>query len=292
MKRRWLAVLALALAVVLLGTLLHFRPADESKRTYALSALKPGAATAVTFTRGSQPAIVLEKRAGAWHLKAPYAARADELQVARLLNVLEARTPTRFPAADLARFDLAQPVARLTVDGETFAFGAVNAMTREQYVLAGDAVYSVDVKYVSGLPAGVSALVHKRLFNAEDRLVKFEFADFTVAQRDGKWVVTPAPAAEVSQDDVLRWVEHWRQAQALRAEPGEPRPLRGEARITRADGSTVALGIVQREPEMRLFNPADGMVYTFFAAIGNRLMTPPGNRSAGGENDKNINKNK
>lgn len=278
MKQGWLTILVLAAVVVGLGSFLHFSPPENPNPEYALSAMKPATAGRVRFQRGGGPEIVLEKRAGAWHLTSPFAARADELQVARLLAVLEARTTTRFPASDLARFELAPPQARLVVDDEVLSFGAVNTVTREQYVLARDMVYGVDVKHVTGLPAGVSALVRKRLFDADDRLTQFELPAFRVAQQDGKWVVTPAPA-EPSQDDVLRWVEQWRQAAALRAVPhdGKRKPT-STIRITRADGRTVALGIIQREPELLLLHPEDGMQYTFFAEIGNRMLAPPGTR--------------
>lgn len=281
MKRRWLTLLALAAVVVALGLALQFRPRSDHNKEYALSALKPAAATAIRVARDGRADLVLEKSLAGWRMSAPFAARADELQVLRLLGVLEAKARTRFPATDLARFELAPPAVRLTINGENFGLGGVNPVTREQYVLVRDTVYSVEVRFLQGIPSGPSAIVHKRLFDSEDRLVRFELPGLRVTQEAGKWVVAPAPA-DVSQDDVLRWVEQWRQTAALRVEPAGGQKPREEIRVTRADGRVLTLGIVQREPEMLLIRSDDGLQYALFAEVGNRLLTAPGTRQKPG----------
>ena len=58
--------------------------------------------------------------------------------VERLLRIAESRSIARFPFTDPARFGLEPPDTRLTLDGETFSYGAINETTREQYVATRD----------------------------------------------------------------------------------------------------------------------------------------------------------
>ena len=48
--------------------------------------------------------------------------------------------------------------------------------------------------------------------------------------------------------------------------------------ITLKDGTQLALGIVQREPELVLLRPDEGIEYFFLSEIGKRLLEPPARR--------------
>ena len=69
----------------------------------------------------------------------PFEARADRSQVERLLELTSAASKEKLAATDLARFDLDRPSLTVTLGDQRFAFGTVNPLNQEQYVLAGDA---------------------------------------------------------------------------------------------------------------------------------------------------------
>lgn len=281
MKRNWLAIAALLLAVAALGGVVYFKPRDGDAVGHALSSLRPGDAQQVRIERGDAPVIVLDRRNGGWFISAPFIAPAEDFHVQRLLAILDARASSRFAATDLARFDLAPPRTSLRIDGHVFGFGAVNAVTREQYVLAGDAVYTVVLNYGAALPADASQLIARQIFEQHEVPARFAFAAFTVEQQDGKWRLAP-PTAEVSQDDFNRWVESWRHASALRAEPYDQRKPQEEIAIALGNGGTLSLGILQREPEFVLARPDNKLQYVFTAETGRRLLTPPGSKPVSG----------
>ena len=54
----------------------------------------------------------------------------------------------------LARYGLSEPYARIKIGSQDFSFGAANEMSREQYVLSGDAVYLLPLRYGAALPKG------------------------------------------------------------------------------------------------------------------------------------------
>jgi len=274
MTRSWLRIVALLIVVVALGCFVYFKPRSDGPAGYPLSALKAGDAGKIQIERTGQAPATLEKKDAQWFITAPFTAPAEPFQVQRLLSILDARASSRLAATDLARFDLDRPVARLTVDAQTFSFGAINAVEHEQYVLTGNTVYPVEPRYGATLPADVTQLIRRQLFAASEVPVRFEFSDFTVASADGKWSVAPAPA-DLSQDDINRWVDDWRLASALHAEPAAGGKAAGAIKVEFKDGTKVTLGIVQREPELVLLRPDQNLQYAFFAETAKRLLSPP-----------------
>lgn len=275
MKKNWLVIAVLTVAVAALGGFVYFQPRGGVPEGHALSTLRTGEVRHIRIERGEALAIVLEKKQDRWLISAPLAAPADDFHVQRLLAILDARTPNRLAATDLARFDLAPPKATLTIDGQAFGFGAINPVTREQYVLAADAVYPVVLNYGAALPADVSQLIAKQLFDQHEAPARFAFGAFAVELQDGKWRMSP-PVGEPGQDDFNRWVDAWRHASALRAEPHDRRKPQEEITIELSDRKSLVLGILQREPEFVVARPDRNLQYVFALETGRRLLSPPG----------------
>lgn len=272
----WVNALLLV-AVAGLGLFVYLRPKSDAPAEHALSALKPEAVGSIRIEREGAAAVVLERKQDAWFLVAPLAARADDFAVQRLLAIVQAKAAHRLAATDLARFDLERPQARLMVDGQSFAFGVVSEVAREQYVLTGNAVYAVDPRYGMALPGNAAALISRRLLAPGEVPVRIEGSGFSVTQRDGRWVLAPAPG-ESSQDDLNRWVDEWRLASAVRVEPYTKGKVQAEIRVSLKESGTLSLGILAREPELVLLRPDERLVYYFFAESAKRLLAPPGTK--------------
>ncbi len=105
--------------------------------------------------------------------------------------------------------------------------------------------------------------------------MRFEFKDFAIGTTDAKWVVTPTPSIELSQDDINRWIDDWRLASAVRVEPYGKGKMMGEIKVEFKDGTKLTLGIMQREPELVLLRPDQNLQYSFFAQTAKRLLSPP-----------------
>lgn len=275
MKQSFWLNIALLLAVAAAGAFVYLRPPAEKPVEHALSHLAPVSATSVRIERPGTEAIVLEKKDGTWFLVAPFAARADEFMVQRLLAILQARTAYRFAATDLARFDLEKPRARLVIDGQRFVFGLVNEISREQYVRAGDWVYGLSARYGLALPVRPDALASRRLLAPGETPVRISPPGFSVARSAERWVLEPGPN-DRSQEDMNRWVEEWQAASALRIEPHRQGEAGESVRIELANGDTLAIGILGRKPEVVLLRPDQRLQYHFVAEVGMRLLSPPG----------------
>jgi hypothetical protein len=285
--RGWIGLLALLVLVAALGAWVYLKPAPPQAQTFALSDLKPGDVKRAQLERGhgapsstdDKPAhqafaVTLERIAGEWRITAPFAARAEVFQVERLLAILDTRSSARYPAVDLARYGLDRPAARLTLNDQVFAYGAANAVTREQYVLAGDTVHAIPLALRTSLPREPDALVSRALFAAAEVPVRFALPGFSMALEDGVWRLH-GPQDGTSADQRHAWIDAWRSAQAVRAARAEAKTAALRMSVAFKDGREIAIGVLQREPELVLLREDEGIAYYFFADVGKRLLAPP-----------------
>lgn len=274
--RSWITLGVLLAAVLALGAWIYLKPSARDAATYPISTLKAAQVKRVKLERpdSTQP-VVLEKKDAAWRLTAPFAARADDFQVGRMLSILDARAAVRYPATELARYGLDRPVARLAVDDEGFSFGGLNKMTREQYVQKGDAVYVLPLAPGASLPRDAEALVSRALLSADEVPLRFALPGFSVTLADGAWRVEPA-RNDASADERVAWVDAWRHASAIRVTRHAGGAPSASISVMLKDGATLKLGVVDREPELVLLRDDEGLQYHFPAAVAKRLLSPPG----------------
>jgi hypothetical protein len=272
MKRwSWLN-LALIIAVCALALFAYYKPA-KTEPEHKLSALKAADATSIKIEIAGNPPFALARTIAGWTLTAPLAARADGVQVQRLLEILDATAKDRFPATGLARYDLNEPPVRVTINQQTFGFGAINQMSREQYVLTQDGIYPVSLRYGTLVPKGFYDVVSRQIFAPDEAPTAFRFSDFAVEQRDGKWQLTPA--ADLSADDVTRWVDQWRLASALGVLPASSRKPLSAIKVRLKNGTEIALNILQREPELIVARSDQPFEFQLPGEAAKRLLAPP-----------------
>ena len=225
MKASWRLNIVLAAVVAALALFVYLRPHTEPE--YRLSTLSAAAVTHIRLEIRGQPPVVLERREADWFMLSPYATRADPFQVQALLAVLGASARERYAASGLARFDLSEPYARLALDDQILSFGAVNEMSREQYVLSGDNVYLIALRYGAALPKEPLQLASKQLFGRDEAPIGLELPGFSVAERSGRCELSP-PQKTIGNDDCNRWLTEWRLATASAVVPApvrEPPPV-------------------------------------------------------------------
>jgi hypothetical protein len=287
--RSWITLGALLVTVLALGFWISQKPKAPDREAHALSELMPADVNRIRLVLRTSPkarrvsdkasvpgaVIELERRPAGWHMTAPFAARADALQVERLLAILDARSLARYPAQDLARYGLDSPLATLVFNDQTFSFGAVNTITREQYVLARDGIYAIPVSQRTALPRDATNLVSKTLFATGETPTRFELEGFTAALDNGRWIFTPL-GEDPGPDERNGWVAAWRQASAIHAVPHDGRKPLATIAVALQDGRTITFGILHREPELVLVRMDEGIQYRFVHDTGKRLLSLPG----------------
>jgi hypothetical protein len=273
-SRRSLVNIGLAFLVALAALLLYWQPGAESESSFALVSLPAEALERVEIERPGKPAIVLVRSDGQWRLTAPVRGRVDEVALARVLEIARARSPQRMPSAALERFELDRPWARIRFGEQTVEFGTSNALTQELYVRSGDHVYTLPARLAANVPAEPAKVLAHRLFGADERPTGFRLEAFRVLQHDGRWQLDPAPAA-VSQDDLARWVDHWRLASSITTQPAAAASARQTIEIDLAGGGHIGVEVLALNPYLVLRRADESLAYHFPARLAEVLLAPP-----------------
>ena len=269
---------ALFATVMALGLFVWLKP-PKTQTSHALSSIKSGDARTLRVLRDGKPLAALEKRDAAWFVTAPMSAPADTFQVLRLLAILDAKSALRYPPSESAKFELGTPQTEIIINDQRFAFGAVNTVTREQYVLTQNQIYPLELRYGAAVPANAHALLRRSVLAPGDAPLRFDFGTFTVENDGKKWIATAAPD-DLSQDDFNRWVAQWREGDALRSEPADQQKSLSEIHITLkqnqgAADTRVTIQVTQTAPEIILRRADLGLQFVFVADVGKKMLALP-----------------
>lgn len=272
--------LVLFAAVVSLALWVYFKPKLQGDtQEYRISSLSAENAQSLRVERQGM-SLALQKLGERWHLMQPLQGRADEIKVARILEVLSATSHHRFPATDLERFDLVQPAVRLHIGNESFSFGGLAPITNEQYVASGESVYLLAPRYAATLPRQLVDLLSPRLLAENEIPTAFELENIKIVQQDGNWRITPEkPSLTLTQNELNHWVQAWQQAYATGLtlsvnELDQAAAGKQVIKITLRDGNVVQLIILQQQPELILLRVDAALRYRFPGESGKRLLDP------------------
>jgi hypothetical protein len=159
-------------------------------------------------------------------------------------------------------------------DDRAIDFGTVNELSNEQYVKAGGTVYLIPLRHAAALPQEAKNLTGRQLFGPDETPVAIAFGGTELTLQDGSWRLHPRTAG-LSQDDLNRWGDDWRNAASLLTQQGAGAATGEPITVTLKNGKIVRLKIVQRDPELVLLREDEGLQYHFSAAAGKRLLIPP-----------------
>jgi hypothetical protein len=151
------ANLILAVLVLVLGLVAWLEPGLQREQTLpGLTELSPAGARSLRLFKGSELVMGLELTEQGWHLNAPVAGVADNERVRELLGLLRTPSMRRFavPPERHAEFGLAAPEFILEVDGVPIAFGGLDPVTQQRYVLYAGQVHLIGDGFRHHLLAG------------------------------------------------------------------------------------------------------------------------------------------
>jgi hypothetical protein len=276
MGKRMLLNVWLAVALLVLVWVVWQEPGHAPKPpAVKLTTLSPTVVNKLVITNHNGT-ITLNKQDGAWRLSQPVAIAANGVRVDDLLEVVQAKSLARFPAAgrDLKEYGLAKPAVRLRLNDTEILFGGVTPVDQQRYVKVGDTIHLISDRYMFELLGGAAAWVSRDLVPPGKQIVSMQLPDIKLARNDkGEWSAAPSGKAE-SADAVQRVVEAWSDAQALRVTPYEKHPAQGEVVIGIAgEAQPLHYRIVARKPELILARPEIGMQFYVASEQADRLLS-------------------
>jgi len=273
-SRRSLVNVLLALMVAAAAAWVYWRPQPVEPAAFPLIPNPVDSLQRIEVDRPGKPVIVLSREQSPWRLQSPVRGRAEEVGVAKLLDLARARSAQRLPAADLGRFELDQPWATLRFDGYPVELGMANPITRELYARSGEYVLTLPTRLAAAVPAEPAKLLSHRLFAAEEQPVAFRLHDFSVRQVDGRWQLEPR-GSSVSQDDLARWVDHWRLANSIVTQAAAEGPAQATIEVELKGGVRVQVEVRARIPNLVLRRADEGLEYHLPARLAEVLLARP-----------------
>lgn len=271
MKTRLLLNLVLACVVTALALVAVFEPGKDKPKGNPLTSIDESGIEA--FTLRNQETIEFEHRNGAWWLKSPFAAPANEIRVRQLLDVARSETDAQYPlsAEDLPKFELDRPNVSMTLGDTTILFGGSDPIDMRRYVQIGTTLYLVRDDFFHHLTAKAIDYVDKKLMPEGAKITSIAIPGLKAnLDEGGHWGVDPAVADAPAVSAAL--LNAWQSARALDVQRWDKPEAGDPVRIGMADGASVEFTILRREPELVLGRKDWGLKYELVGAVAKQLM--------------------
>ncbi len=274
-SRRWLINYALLVLIVVFtyvgnryGVETGFQPQQR------VSALK--AADIETIAVQTADSSLLLKRVGnGWLLESPIRWPANNINVERLLNIVNSETDSRLGAneIDLASLGLQFPRAILQLNETQVLFGATNNIGERRYTMIGSTVFLLPDLHLPFINQGLTGFVDRRLLPRSFDLAALKLSDFEIT-RDGNNAWQLNKAEVYKQEHILGLVENWQGLQASRVKPYQVNETpRQKLALQLTDGQVLEFFVISIEPEIVIANPRLGLQYHFASDLYYQLLS-------------------
>jgi hypothetical protein len=282
MRRLWLN-LALLLIVIVLAVVAFLEPGSqqpESRRS--LLSLSPAQVTQIQLQRNGAQTLQIERVDNGWMIVKPIRIAASDYRIDALLQLLNATSYASFPlsARPLSSFGLDKPSSQVSFNEQTVMFGDNEPLNNRRYILAGDQVQVIDDRYFYQSQLLLTALVDAALVPGGRSLKQIKLPGIVLQQHQGVWRATQFPSAETAEitpdsSDVSALVDEWRSIRALQISEYQSDVPEANIELVFADGETMPLEILARDPELILGRRSLNLRFHFSADQADRLLSLP-----------------
>lgn len=269
--------LALLALVALLGAFAYFRPGLKAPVQAPPVAADATALSDVRIALAGKPEIHLVRKGEAWRMRAPLDFPADAALMQGLLDSLDAPLERGFPAAgaDLAKYGLDKPLARLWLDGKEYAFGLLQPVSKQRYVLTQGRVKLIDDYVFYRAARDAYSWLDHRLLPEGARITAMQLPQATLSQdAKGAWQIAPADRS-LTGKDLTRFIGGWQKAIASSVAPYAKAKSLGEVSFQLAGVKQPLRMQVLDDPDyLVLARPDLGFEYQIDIRLLQTLMTP------------------
>ena len=273
--------LALVVAVAILAALGYFRPGIKLPGAKVeLIAQKAAEIHDIRIELPGQKPTEMVRADRSWQLTSPLKMPADPNLVRTLLDYLDVESMARFPAAgaDLAKYGLDKPKAKLWLDGSEYDFGGLQPVDNLQYVLADGTIHLVNGALFYRIAHDGYSWIDKGLLPAGAHITALQLPRTTLSlDKQGQWQVAPADAS-VSGDDIQRLIAAWEEDLAISVAPIGKGQEEGEVSLSLANSAEPMRFAILKDPDfLVLARPDLGLQYEVDSSQRDTLLSlhPP-----------------
>jgi len=263
-SRRWIINYVLIVLIVLftwIGNRYDVQPGYQSKPE--VSTLEAPEIQSVEI-KTADASLSLRRDASGWTLQAPISWPANNVNVERLVDIVNSETDSRLDAdeLDLGSVGLDFPKAMLQLNDTRVLFGATNNIGERRYTMIDSTVFLLPDVHLPFITQGLTGLVDRRLLPKKLALESLRLPEFHFSLgQDGSW---QAADDITSREQAEQLVGNWQGLEASRIKPyrgsGTPRQ---KIEASLEDGRRVEFFLMSIEPEIVIANPGIALQYHF-----------------------------
>ncbi len=264
LSRRWIINYVLIILIIVftyIGNRYDVKTGFQAEKT--LSPLRPAEVESMEIQTADE-SIALRRLGQAWSLEAPIQWPANQINVARLLEIVDTPIESSLPAdeIDLSALGLEFPRARLRLNQQSILFGETNNIGQRRYVMIDSTVYLLPDNHLPFISQGLAGLIDRRLLPRSLALRSLNLPDFELT-RDGNdgW---QADDDRLDKARLAELVADWQGLEAARVQPYRAGATPREKIIARLeDQRELEFFLMSIEPEIVIANPELGLQYHF-----------------------------
>ncbi len=264
LSRRWIINYVLIILIIVftyIGNRYDVKTGFQAEKT--LSPLRPAEVESMEIQTADE-SIALRRLGQAWSLEAPIKWPANQINVARLLEIVDTPIESSLPAdeIDLSTLGLEFPRARLRLNQQSILFGETNNIGQRRYVMIDSTVYLLPDNHLPFISQGLAGLIDRRLLPRSLALRSLNLPDFELT-RDGNdgW---QADDDRLDEERLAELVADWQGLEAARVQPYRAGATPREKIIARLeDQRELEFFLMSIEPEIVIANPELGLQYHF-----------------------------
>jgi hypothetical protein len=274
-SRRWIINYVLVVLIVILtyvgnrfGVTTGYQPQQR------ISSLKPADIETVAI-QTADVSLNLRRDAQGWLIEAPIRWPANNINIERLLSIVNSETDSRLPADEinLAALGLQFPEAALTLNDTQLLFGATNNIGKRRYIMVGSTVYLLPDIHLLYFSQGLTGIVDRRLLPRRYRLESLKLSEFDISRdTNDSWQVIGVDGFE--PDQIINLLSNWQELEATKIKPFNTGAIPRQKLVANlADGSSHEYFVMSIDPEIVIAHPQIGLQYHFPADLYYQLIS-------------------
>jgi hypothetical protein len=226
MRKRWLINIVLLCVIVILGGLVYYTTEQEkaNQQLTKLTKLDPNKVQLIRIERADKAKISLMKdKSEIWQMLTPFQLSANMIHINRLLQILSDRKYKELDVSKLAELKLDPPLAKVTFNKFTIAFGDSSPMRdHKRYILIDNKVYLVTDNFYNSLTQNATSFVSLAPLGLNSKIMELKLPDYHLAFKEKQWTLISSKFSdkevETNQDALAGLIDQWQRLQAFKVE--------------------------------------------------------------------------
>lgn len=229
MGKRWLINLILLCIILILGGFVYYTTEQEktNKQLTKLTKLDADKVQLIKIEPLNNVKISLMKdQSDVWQMLTPFQLPANMIHINRLLQILSDHQYKKLETSKLAELKLDPPLAKVTFNQFTIAFGDSSPMRdQKRYIMMDDKVYLVTDNFYNSVTQNATSFVSLAPLGLNSKIIELKLPDYHLILKEKQWTLISSKFSdtevETNQDALAGLIDQWQRLQAFTVESND-----------------------------------------------------------------------